>query len=198
VSSTGSCSSQTRCTRCGCVRRHTAVWGCAGTCLPRAVAVCACLPPPLPPPPTDTHAHTHTHTHTRTRARAHQANIYAPQCSFFSFKQVVRQLGSPCPLVSLHSTSKVRCDGAAAGSPQPGVWRGGAKNNMLTHVKTHRCMLRTHGDCTHRCRVLWASVGGEAGTWRSSTSPRTCTTRCSSWPASTCAPTCRARSAARS
>eukprot|EP00878_Enallax_costatus_P033859 GHUV01037435.1.p1 GENE.GHUV01037435.1~~GHUV01037435.1.p1 ORF type:complete len:496 (+),score=103.97 GHUV01037435.1:60-1547(+) len=36
----------------------------------------------------------------------YQANIYADNCSFFSFKQVVREMNSECPLVSLHSTSK--------------------------------------------------------------------------------------------
>lgn len=35
-----------------------------------------------------------------------QANIYAADRSFFSFKQVVREMKSSCPLVSLHSTSK--------------------------------------------------------------------------------------------
>jgi alanine transaminase len=35
-----------------------------------------------------------------------QANIYVPNRTFFSFKQVVRELGSSVPLVSLHSTSK--------------------------------------------------------------------------------------------
>lgn len=40
-----------------------------------------------------------------------QANIYSPDCSFFSFKQVVRELNSNCLLVSLHSTSKVGCQG---------------------------------------------------------------------------------------
>lgn len=37
-----------------------------------------------------------------------QANIYSPERTFYSFKQVVRELQSTCPLVSLHSTSKVR------------------------------------------------------------------------------------------
>jgi hypothetical protein len=36
-----------------------------------------------------------------------QANIYSPERTFYSFKQVVRELQSACPLVSLHSTSKV-------------------------------------------------------------------------------------------
>jgi hypothetical protein len=36
-----------------------------------------------------------------------QANIYSPDRTFYSFKQVVRELDSHCMLVSLHSTSKV-------------------------------------------------------------------------------------------
>jgi len=36
-----------------------------------------------------------------------QANIYSPDRTFYSFKQVVRELNSSCLLVSLHSTSKV-------------------------------------------------------------------------------------------
>lgn len=36
----------------------------------------------------------------------YQANIYSPERTFYSFKQVVRELQSACPLVSLHSTSK--------------------------------------------------------------------------------------------
>jgi hypothetical protein len=36
-----------------------------------------------------------------------QANIYSPERTFYSFKQVVRELNSHCMLVSLHSTSKV-------------------------------------------------------------------------------------------
>jgi hypothetical protein len=36
-----------------------------------------------------------------------QANIYSPDRTFYSFKQVVRELDSGCMLVSLHSTSKV-------------------------------------------------------------------------------------------
>lgn len=36
-----------------------------------------------------------------------QANIYSPERTFYSFKQVVRELNSACMLVSLHSTSKV-------------------------------------------------------------------------------------------
>lgn len=35
-----------------------------------------------------------------------QANIYDPSRAFHSFKKVVRELEAPCPLVSLHSTSK--------------------------------------------------------------------------------------------
>lgn len=35
-----------------------------------------------------------------------QANIYAEGANFYSFKQVLRELGSSAPLVSLHSTSK--------------------------------------------------------------------------------------------
>ncbi|KAI8477320.1 MAG: alanine aminotransferase 2 [Monoraphidium minutum] len=36
----------------------------------------------------------------------YQANIYAANRSFHSFKKIVRELSAPCPLVSLHSTSK--------------------------------------------------------------------------------------------
>ncbi|KIZ01751.1 alanine transaminase [Monoraphidium neglectum] len=36
----------------------------------------------------------------------YQANIYAPNRSFHSFKKIAHQLRAPCPLVSLHSTSK--------------------------------------------------------------------------------------------
>lgn len=36
----------------------------------------------------------------------YQANIYSTECSFSSFKQVVREMDSNCLLVSLHSTSK--------------------------------------------------------------------------------------------
>jgi len=35
-----------------------------------------------------------------------QANIYAANRTFTSFKRIVRELSAPCPLVSLHSTSK--------------------------------------------------------------------------------------------
>jgi hypothetical protein len=53
-----------------------------------------------------TPAHLHAHLPNTPLPPPRQANIYAPNRSFHSFKKVVRQLQAPCPLVSLHSTSK--------------------------------------------------------------------------------------------
>lgn len=62
-----------------------------GTTTPRLVLLLFLNPAPLVPP---------------SSPCPRQANIYVPDRTFHSFKKIVRQLDAPCPLVSLHSTSK--------------------------------------------------------------------------------------------